>query len=149
MSKRVLILCTGNSCRSQMAEGLWRTLGKGNWESFSAGSKPTGYVHPIAIEVIQEIGVDLSENRSKHVEEFTGQSFDLVVTVCDSAKEACPVFPGAKKMLHWPFDDPAHATGSSNEVRGEFRRVRSEIADRIQAYLAADAASHDASRPTT
>ena len=99
-------------------------LGKGKWESFSAGSKPAGYVHPMAIEVMQEIGVDLSANRSKHVEEFTGQSFDLVVTVCDSAKEACPVFPGAKQMLHWPFDDPAHATGSSDDVRNEFRRVR-------------------------
>jgi arsenate reductase (thioredoxin) len=149
MSKRVLILCTGNSCRSQMAEGLWRMLGKGNWECFSAGSKPAGYVHPMANEVMQEIGVDLSTNRSKHVEEFAGQSFDLVVTVCDSAKEACPVFPGAKQMLHWPFDDPAHATGSSDEVRNVFRLVRSEIADRIQAYLAADAASHNASRRTT
>ena len=136
MSRRVLILCTGNSCRSQMAEGLWRTLGKGNWDSFSAGSKPAGFVHPMAIEVMQEIGIDLSNNRSKHLEEFTGQSFDLVVTVCDSAKAACPVFPGAKDMLHWPFDDPALATGSSDEVRSQFRRVRSEIADRIQAYLA-------------
>ena len=79
MSKRVLILCTGNSCRSQMAEGLWRNLGKGTWESFSAGSKPAGYVHPMAIEVMQEVGVDLSENRSKHVDEFVGQSFDLVL----------------------------------------------------------------------
>ena len=125
-----------------MAEGLWRKLGNGEWESFSAGSKPAGYVHPMAIEVMQEIDADLSKNRSKHVEEFAGQSFDLVVTVCDSAKEACPMSPGAKQMLHWPFDDPAHATGSGDEVRNEFRRVRKEIADRIQAYLAADPASH-------
>jgi len=141
MSKRVLILCTGNSCRSQMAEGLWRNLGKGTWESFSAGSKPAGYVHPMAIEVMQEVGVDLSENRSKHVDEYTGQSFDLVVTVCHNAKEACPVFPGAKQTLHWPFDDPAHATGSSDEVRNDFRRVRKEIADRIHVYLSEDHAS--------
>jgi arsenate reductase len=138
MSKRVLILCTGNSCRSQMAEGLWRMLGKGSWECFSAGSKPAGYVHPMAIEVMQEVDVNLSANRSKHVEEFTGQTFDLVVTVCDSAKEACPVFPGAKQMFHWPFDDPAHATGSSDEVR----RVRQAIANRINAHLAADLPSN-------
>jgi arsenate reductase (thioredoxin) len=137
--KRVLILCTGNSCRSQMAEGLWRMLGKGAWESYSAGSKPAGYVHPMAIEVMQEIGADLSQTRSKHVDEFAGQSFDLVVTVCDSAKEACPVFRGAKQMLHWPFDDPAHATGTADEIRSVFRRVRQEIADKIQAYLSASA----------
>jgi len=132
-----------------MAEGLWRKLGEGTWESFSAGSKPAGYVHPMAVDVMQEIGVDLNKNRSKHVNEFAGQPFDLVVTVCDSAKESCPIFSGAKRTLHWPFYDPAHATGSSEEVRNVFRRVRSEIADRIQAYLAADAASHDASRRTT
>lgn len=146
MPKRVLFLCTGNSCRSQMAEGLWRELGEGAWESFSAGSKPAGYVHPTAIEVMQEIGVDLSTNRSKHVNEFAGQPFDLVVTVCDSAKEACPVFPGAKQMLHWPFDDPAHATGSSDEVRSEFRRVRTEINDRIAAYLAANSTADSSNR---
>jgi arsenate reductase len=124
-----------------MAEGLWRNLGKGTWESFSAGSKPAGYVHPMAIEVMQEVGVDLSENRSKHVDEYKGQSFDLVVTVCHNAKDACPVFPGAKQVLHWPFDDPAHATGSSDEVRNDFRRVRKEIADRIHVYLSEDHAS--------
>lgn len=132
-----------------MAEGLWRKLGEGEWESFSAGSKPVGYVHPTAVEVMQEIGVDLSKNRSKHVDEFAGQPFDLVVTVCDGAKESCPIFPGAKQTLHWPFYDPAHATGSIDKVRGEFRRVRSEIADRIQAYLGTHAASHDASGGTT
>ena len=129
MPKRVLILCTSNSCRSQMAEALWRMLGKGAWECFSAGSKPSGYVHPMAIEVMREIGADLRQNRSKHVNEFAGQSFDLVVTVCDSAQEACPVFPGAKQMLHWPYDDPGHATGTNDEVRKVFRRVRKVIAD--------------------
>jgi protein-tyrosine-phosphatase len=89
MPKRVLILCTGNSCRSQMAEGLWRMLGKNKWECFSAGSKPAGYVHPMAINVMQEIGIDLSQNRSKHVDEYAGQSFDLVVTVgCNRARSS-------------------------------------------------------------
>ncbi len=118
-----------------MAEGLWRKLGEGAWESFSAGSKPAGYVHPIAIEAMREIGIDLSAARSKHVEEFSGKSFDLVVTVCDSAKETCPVFPGAKQMLHWPFDDPAHLTGTDESKRSVFRRVRDEIRTRIHAYL--------------
>ena len=140
--KRTLIVCTGNSCRSQMAEALWRMLGKGAWDCYSAGSKPAGYVHPMAIEVMQEISADLSQNRSKHLDKFAGQSFDLVVTVCDGAKQACPVFPDAQQMLHWPFDDPARATGSSAEVRSVFRRVREEIADHIRAYLAADPASH-------
>ena len=135
MSKKVLILCTGNSCRSQMAEGLWRTLGKGEWDSYSAGSKPAGYVHPLAIEAMKDIGIDLSEARSKHVDEFAGQSFDLVITVCDSAKEACPVFPGAKQMKHWPFDDPAYAEGSDEEKRAFFREVRDQIRRRIQSYL--------------
>ena len=95
----------------------------------------------MAIEVMQEVGVDVSHNRSKHVDEFVGQSFDLVVTVCHNAKEACPVFPGVKQTLHWPFDDPAHATGSNDDVRNEFRRVRNEISERIQAHLSAHHAS--------
>ena len=148
-TKRVLILCTGNSCRSQMAEGLWQKLGKGAWISFSAGSKPAGYVHPMAIEAMREIGVDLSNARSKQLEEFAGQPFDLVITVCDSAHEACPLFSGATQMLHWPFDDPAHATGSADEIRRVFRRVRNEIADRIQGYLESEAASHDAASRTS
>ena len=135
MSKRALILCTGNSCRSQMAEGLWRTLGNGEWDSYSAGSKPAGHVHPLAIEAMKDIGIDLSEAHSKHVDEFAGQSFDLVITVCDSAKEACPVFPGAKQTLHWPFDDPAHAEGSDEEKCAFFREVRDQIRRRIQSYL--------------
>ena len=133
--KRVLILCTGNSCRSQMAETLWESLGNGQWESESAGSKPSGYVHPLAIRAMQELDIDISTNTSKSLEQFRDQSFDLVVTVCDNAKESCPVFPGAKETLHWPFDDPADATGTDDEKMVVFRRVRDEIKDTIQTYL--------------
>jgi arsenate reductase len=133
--KRVLILCTGNSCRSQMAEALWRQIAKGSWESFSAGSRPSGYVHPKAIEAMRESGVDISAYRSKPVSEFDGQPFDLVVTVCDNAREACPFFPGAKETLHWPFFDPAEATGSQDEQMAVFRRVRDEVSATISSYL--------------
>ncbi len=133
--RRVLILCTGNSCRSQMAEGLWKRLGAGRWEAVSAGSKPAGYVHPLAVQAMQECGVDLTRYVSKSVDAFRDSEFDLVVTVCDNAREACPVFPGAKQTLHWPFDDPAHASGSDDEKMLEFRRVRDQIRGRIEQYL--------------
>jgi len=125
MGKRVLVLCTGNSCRSQMAEGLFRELG--NWESFSAGSAPSGYVHPLAIEAMNRRGIDISSGTSKSVSEFDRQEFDLVVTVCDHAHEACPFFPGAKERKHWPFDDPADATGTDEAKMQTFVRVRDEI----------------------
>jgi arsenate reductase len=107
-----------------MAETLWETLGDGEWESESAGSKPSGYVHPLAIRAMQELDIDISQNTSKSLEQFRDQNFDLLVTVCDNAKELCPVFPGAKETLHWPFDDPADATGSVDEKMFVFRRVR-------------------------
>ena len=135
MVQRVLILCTGNSCRSQMAEALWEILAKGAWRAESAGSKPSGYVHPLAILAMQELDVDISANTSKSLDQFQDQSFDLVVTVCDNAKESCPLFPGAKETLHWPFDDPADATGTDDEKMMVFRRVRDEIKEKIQAYL--------------
>lgn len=135
MMKRVLILCTGNSCRSQMAETLWENLGKGEWQSESAGSKPSGYVHSLAIQAMQELDIDISANTSKSLDQFRDDSFDLVVTVCDNAKESCPVFPGAKKTLHWPFDDPADATGTDEEKITVFRRVRDEIKEKIQSFL--------------
>ncbi len=140
--KRVLILCTGNSCRSQMAETLWETLGHGQWESESAGSKPSGYVHPLAIRAMQELGIDISKNTSKSLDQFREQSFDLVVTVCDNAKKSCPVFPGAKNTLHWPFDDPADATGTDDEKMVVFRRVRDEIKETIQNYLTTGKGPH-------
>lgn len=135
MKKRVLILCTGNSCRSQMAEGLWRHWAGDNWEVFSAGSNPTGFVHPLAITAMKEIGIDISSHTSKHANDYTDQSFDLVVTVCDSAKESCPLFPGAKHAVHWPFEDPASATDSDAEKLRVFTRIRDQIRHRVATYL--------------
>ncbi len=142
MKKRVLILCTGNSCRSQMAEALWEKLAQGEWESESAGSKPSGYVHPLAIRAMNELGIDISAAESKSLDRFQDRPFDLVVTVCDNARESCPVFSGAKETLHWPFDDPADATGTDDEKMSVFRRVRDQIQDRIQAFLTGDPATH-------
>ncbi|MBH57958.1 MAG: low molecular weight phosphatase family protein [Planctomycetaceae bacterium] len=135
MVQRALILCTGNSCRSQMAERLFPMISNGNWEAVSAGSNPSGYVHPKAIEVMQELGVDLSNGVSEHVDVYREQEFDLVVTVCDNAAESCPQFVGAKNRLHWPFDDPADASGSDAEVLNCFRAIRDQIAQRITQYL--------------
>jgi protein-tyrosine-phosphatase/glutathione S-transferase len=133
--KTVLILCTGNSCRSQMAEALWNQLGAGRWQASSAGTKPAGYVHPLALEALTERGLSVSGLTSKSTDYFQGQTFDLVVTVCDSAQADCPVFP-AKKVLHWPFYDPARSTGSPAEQKNVFRRVRDQIACQIAEYLA-------------
>src|SRR5438128_2383143 len=111
--KRVLILCTGNSARSQMAEALWRQQAGDRWEAFSAGTSPKGFVHPLAIKVMKEKGIDISGQKSKSLEPYREQHFDLVITVCDNAAKNCPVFPNAKKMLHCPFDDPTHAPGDA------------------------------------
>lgn len=119
-----------------MAEGLWAKLGHGFWEAYSAGSNPAGYVHPLAVRVMEEEDVDLSTHHSKHANQFAAQAFDLVVTVCDSAKETCPVFPGAKETLHWPFPDPADAQGTEDEQLVIFRSVRDQIQARILSYLA-------------
>jgi len=135
MAKNVLILCTGNSCRSQMAEGLWQHLGAGEWRAASAGSKPAGYIHPLAVKAMQERGIDIAQGRSKSLDEYACQEFDVVVTVCDNARESCPVFPGARQTLHWPFDDPADATGTEEVKLQEFRRVRDEIEQQIQSWL--------------
>jgi arsenate reductase (thioredoxin) len=118
-----------------MAEALWESLGQGDWQSESAGSKPSGYVHPLAIRSMHELDIDISANQSKLLDQFCDQEFDLVITVCDNAKESCPVFSGAKQTLHWPFDDPADATGSDEEQMVVFRRVRDEIKHRIESYL--------------
>ena len=133
--KRVLILCTGNSCRSQMAEGLWRKLGGSEWEAVSAGADPAGYVHPLAIRAMQEVGVDLADARSKPAGIFADQAFDLVVTVCEHARESCPAFPRAARTLHWPFEDPSDAPGSEPERLAEFRRTRDRIEARIRRFL--------------
>ncbi len=129
--QRVLILCTGNSARSQMAEGLLRHDSGGRFEVESAGTKPS-FVRPEAMAVMKELGIDISGHRSKSVEEFAGQRFDSVITVCDSARESCPVFFGAAQRLHHSFEDPAALNGSEEERLGVFRRVR----DELRAYLA-------------
>jgi arsenate reductase len=133
--QRVLFLCTGNSCRSHMAEGWLRKLAGDDFDVFSAGSRPASYVHPLAIETMQEVGVDISKHRSKSLDEFTGKTFDYVITVCDNARDACPAFPGAAHQLHWGFDDPAHAPGTDDEKRRVFRRIRDEIENRIRLFL--------------
>ena len=135
MTKRVLILCTGNSCRSQMAEALWNRIGESQWEAQSAGSRPAGYVHPLAIQAMSELNEDLSNAQSKSVEPLADQAWDLVVTVCDSAKEACPALPAAVGSVHWPFDDPAEAEGSDEEKLTMFRRVRDQIRQRIEEFV--------------
>jgi arsenate reductase (thioredoxin) len=132
--KRVLILCTGNSARSQMAEGLFRHLAGDDYEVFSAGTHPS-HVRPEAITVMREFGIDISGHRSKSVDEFTGQQLDLVITVCDNARESCPVFPGAVTMLHWPFEDPATVEGSQETREAAFRAVRDQIEARILGFL--------------
>jgi len=130
----VLILCTGNSCRSHMAEGVLRQVAGDVLNVQSAGSNPAGFVHPLAIQVMAEIGLDLSGHRSKHLNEFLTQPVETVITVCDNANQACPVFPGQVNRHHWAFDDPAHAPGTEADQFPVFRRVRDEIRRVFEAY---------------
>lgn len=132
----VLILCTGNSCRSHLAEGVLRTAAGDLFEVQSAGSKPAGHVHPLAIQVMREIGIDITAHRSKSMAEFLATPVETVITVCGNADQACPVFPGQMNRHHWPFDDPAHATGTEAEKLAVFRRVRDDIRRRFEAYAA-------------
>ncbi len=132
----VLILCTGNSCRSHLAEGILRAAAADLIEVASAGSKPAGYVHPKSIEVMKEIGIDISGHSSKHLDEFLNRNVDTVITVCGNADQACPMFPGQVNRFHWGFDDPAHATGTVEEILNEFRRVRDLIRLVFEAYAA-------------
>jgi|GEM_PF-163578 len=132
----VLILCTGNSCRSHMAEGIFRELAGDLFEVHSAGSRPAGYVHPKAIAVMAEVGVDILAHTSKHVNDFLDKDISVVITVCGNADQACPTFPGKVIRYHWGFDDPAHATGNDSEVLDVFRRVRDEITGVFGAYAA-------------
>jgi arsenate reductase (thioredoxin) len=137
MSKpAVLILCTGNSCRSHLAEGILRAVAGDFLEVHSAGSKPAGYVHPLAIQFMQEIGLDISAHRSKHMNDFLQRDIETVITVCGNADQACPMFPGQVNRHHWGFDDPAHATGTDAEKLAVFRRVRDEIQRVFTAYAA-------------
>ena len=136
MKKRVLFLCTGNSARSQMAEGILRKIGGDRYEVFSAGTHPKG-VHPLSIQVMHEIDVDITNQMSKDVSVFQGQQFDYVITVCDRAKQACPVFPSSTP-IHWGFDDPAEARGEHATQIKTFRRVRDEIASRLRLFVLAN-----------
>jgi len=131
--KRVVFLCTGNSARSQMAEGLMRYLKGNEFEVFSAGSKPKG-IHPLAIEVMKEIGIDISAQRSKHLDEYLNKNFDCITTLCDHAAKACPVFPGSGERIHQGFSDPAAVEGSRKEKLEMFRRVRNELKEFILSF---------------
>ncbi len=130
MTPKVLFLCTGNSARSQMAEGYLRHAGTGRFEALSAGIEPKG-LNPLAVEAMREIGIDISRQTSKDVVTLLGQHIPYVVTVCDNAKERCPIFPGTWKFLHWSIDDPAEATGTHDERLAVFRRVRDQIIEQI------------------
>jgi arsenate reductase len=135
MKQHVLILCTGNSARSQMAEGLLRTLAGDYMDVFSAGSKPS-IVNPLSIQVMDERGIDIHAQRSKHLNEYLSQPFDYVITVCDNAAESCPIFPGRAERIHWSFPDPAAAMGTDDDKLEAFRDIRDAIETRLTAWLA-------------
>ena len=137
MKQRVLFICTHNSARSQMAEGLLRSLAGDRFEAFSAGIEAT-LVRPLAIKTMAELGIDISGQQSKTLDRYLNEPFDMVITVCDTAAEACPVFPGAAKRLHWSFEDPSKATGSEAEQLVVYRRVRDVIRTRIEQELLAE-----------
>jgi arsenate reductase (thioredoxin) len=139
MKKKVLFLCTHNSCRSQMAEGLVNADLGDRFEAYSAGTVATA-VNPLAVKVLAEIGIDISAHRSKTLDEFAAEQFDYVITLCGSAKEQCPVFFGGVERIHIGFDDPSQLPGSDEEKLPEFRRVRDEIRSRIAAFLKGDRA---------
>ncbi len=134
MKPLVLILCTGNSCRSHLAEGILRSLAGDILDVASAGSNPAGYVHPLAIRALAEINIDISKNESKHMNLFLERPVETVITVCGNADQACPTFPGQVNRHHWPFVDPAHATGSEEEKFEVFREVRDRILAVFTAY---------------
>jgi arsenate reductase (thioredoxin) len=133
MKPAILVLCTGNSARSQMGEGLFRDAIGDRYRVFSAGTRPSS-VRPEAIDVMDEIGIDISSQRSKHVDEFAGQEFRYVVTVCDNARESCPVFPGRTERVHWSFDDPAAVEGAEQVRLEAFRRIRDQIRERVSEF---------------
>ena len=132
----ILVLCTGNSCRSHLAEGILRRALGDAYEVASAGSKPAGYVHPLAIRAMADIDIDIANHKSKHLDQFLNQKVETVITVCGNADQACPIFPGQVNRHHFPFDDPAHATGTEEEQFAVFQRVRDEIRAVVEAYAA-------------
>lgn len=138
--KHVIIVCTGNSCRSQMAEALWRHAAGDRFEVFSAGTHPSG-VHPLARQVIEELGIEMASQFSKNIFAMADRPFDLVITVCDDAKDICPVFPRAARQLHWPFEDPVTSVGSVEKRLPLFRRTRDQIHQKIREFLADETAA--------
>ena len=134
MKKKVLFLCTGNSCRSQMAEGFLRHMGGDEYEVYSAGVDPAE-VNPLSVKVMEEVGIDISDQVSQSADEFIGKKFDYVVTVCDNAKQTCPVFPGEYKKVHWDLEDPAEAEGTGEEVLRVFRAIRDRIKSNVSEFL--------------
>lgn len=134
MKKKVLFLCTGNSCRSQMSEGWLRRLAGDQFDVVSAGTHPVG-LNPYAVAAMQEVGIDISNHVSERVDPYLGQEFDYVITVCDRVEENCPTFPGASKMLHWSFEDPAKATGSYEQQMIVFKNIRDEIEEQIRRFI--------------
>ncbi len=143
--KRVLVLCTGNSCRSQMAEGLINHYLGTAWEAYSAGTRPAGYVHELAVEAMSELGIDIAGYASKSVDQFRNMDLDVVITVCDDAAENCPLWLGPGKVVHIGFPDPAEATGSRAERLAVFRQVRDDIRQRLFAHLEQE--THDSGGP--
>ncbi|NHI91942.1 MAG: arsenate reductase ArsC [Candidatus Lokiarchaeota archaeon] len=133
--KKVLFLCTENSCRSQMAEGLLRYFGGDYFEIFSAGIEPASEVNPFAVEVMKEIGIDISRQYPKHIKEFLNQNIDYVITTCDNAQRSCPIFPGNTINIHWRLNDPAEAVGTKEERLKVFRNTRDLIYKKIQEFL--------------
>jgi arsenate reductase len=133
---RVLVLCTGNSARSQMAEGWLRRLGDGRVEAFSAGTHPAAAVNPLAVRAMGEVGIDLGDQRPKSIERYLAERFDYVITVCDDAAEECPIFPGPARRIHWSFPDPAKTEGDEAARLAAFRRIRDGLRERLEGFLA-------------
>ena len=132
--KKVLFICTGNSARSQMAEGLLKVLGSGRWVVRSGGIFQS-YVHPLAIRAMEEIGIDISKQTSKSIDRFVKKKFDYIITLCDDAAKSCPHFPGVGKCYHWPFEDPAAAIGTVEERLAVFRKIRNKLKIKIEEFL--------------
>ena len=132
--KKVIFICTGNSCRSQMAEGLLRAMAGDRFEIYSAGSHPSK-VHPVAIKVMKEVGIDISTHTSDPIDKYLEHGINYVITICDHAREVCPVFPGKSKMMHWSIDDPFRSWKNDHEVIGRYRKTRDEIHDRLNKFI--------------
>ncbi|NLO07956.1 MAG: arsenate reductase ArsC [candidate division WS1 bacterium] len=145
--KRILVLCTGNSCRSQMAEGYLRELGEGRFEAHSAGTEPAERVHPLAVKAMAEDGIDISAQRPKDIGLYDDEEFDLVITVCDSAKQSCPMFLNARENVHWSLEDPAEAEGTEEERMTFFRQIRDRIRERVERLVQTGEALNDEGEP--